>query len=46
MTTSDLNTDVANRFSALQSLEIPTVEDTWIKIWDSIKRESKGFRNT
>jgi hypothetical protein len=28
--------DVANRFSALAGLEIPSVDDTWVKIRDSI----------
>ena len=29
--------DVANRFSALEGLEISSVDDTWVKIRDSIK---------
>ena len=29
--------NVANRFSVLEALEIPSVDDTWVKIRDSIK---------
>ena len=38
--------DVANRFSALEGLEISSVDDTWIKIRDNIKasaKEKEGF---
>ena len=33
--------DVANRFSALEGLEISSVDDTWVKIRDSIKDSAK-----
>ena len=33
--------DVANRFSALEGLEISSVDDTWTKIRDSIKAFAK-----
>ena len=33
--------DVANRFSALEGLEISSVDDTWVKIGDSIKASAK-----
>ena len=33
--------DVANRFSALEDLEISSVDDTWVKIRDSIKASAK-----
>ena len=33
--------DVANRFSALEGLEISSVDDTWVKIRDSIKASAK-----
>ena len=33
--------DVANRFSALEGLEIPSVDDNWVKIRDSIKASAK-----
>ena len=41
--------DVANRFSALEGLEISSVDDTWVKIRDSIKasaREKVGVLET
>ena len=33
--------DVANRFSALEGLEISSVDDTWVKLRDSIKASAK-----
>jgi hypothetical protein len=33
--------DVANRFSALEGLEIYSVNDSWVKIRDSIKDSAK-----
>ena len=33
--------DVAIRFSALEGLEISSVEDTWVTIRDSIKASAK-----
>ena len=33
--------DVANRFSALEGLEISSVDDTWVKIRYSIKASAK-----
>jgi len=33
--------DVANRFSALEDLEISSVDDTCVKIRDSIKASAK-----
>ena len=30
-----------NRFSALESLEIPGVDDTWVKIRDGIETSAK-----
>jgi hypothetical protein len=33
--------DVANRFSALEGFEISSVDDTWVKIRDSIKATAK-----
>ena len=41
--------DVANSYSASEVLEICRVDDTCVKIRDSIsfcRRESRGFRNT
>ena len=32
---------VANRFSALEGLEVSNVDDTWVKIMDSIKAKEK-----
>ena len=41
--------DVANEFSALEVLEISSVDNTWVKIRDSIKasaeEKNRGFRN-
>ena len=36
-TRKDYQIDVANRFSALEGLEISSVDDTWVKIRDSIE---------
>jgi len=33
--------DVANRFSALEGVEIFSLDDTWVKIRDSIKASAK-----
>ena len=33
--------DVANRFSVLEGLEISSVDDTWVKIRDSIKSSAE-----
>ena len=33
--------DVANRFSALDGIEISSVDNTWVKIRDSIKASAK-----
>jgi hypothetical protein len=32
---------IANRFSALEGLEISSVDDAWVKIRDSIKASAK-----
>ena len=40
-TRKEYQIDVANRFSALVVLEIPCVDDTWVKIRDSIKASAK-----
>ena len=40
-TIEEYQTDVANRFSALEGLEISSVEDTWVKIRDSVKASAK-----
>ena len=40
-TREEYQTDVANRFSALEGLEIPSEDDTWVKIRDSIKASAK-----
>jgi hypothetical protein len=46
-TRKEYQIDIANRFSALDALEISNVDDIWIKIRDSIyKRESQDSRNT
>ena len=40
-TRTEYQIDVANRFSALEGLEISSVDDTWVKIRDSIKASAK-----
>ena len=40
-TRKEYQIDVANRFSALEGLEIASVDDTWVKIRDSIKASAK-----
>ena len=40
-TRKEYQIDVANRFSALEGLEISSVDDTWVKIRDSIKASAK-----
>ena len=40
-TRTEYQIDVANRFSALEGLEISSVFDTWVNIWDSIKASAK-----
>ena len=40
-TRKEYQIDVANRFSALEGLEISSVDDTWVKIRDSIKALQK-----
>ena len=40
-TRKEYQIDVANRFSALEGLEISRVEDTWVKIRESIKASAK-----
>jgi hypothetical protein len=40
-TRKEYQIDVANRFSALESLDISSVDDTWVKIRDSIKASAK-----
>jgi len=40
-TRKEYQIDVANRFSALEGLEISSVEDIWVKIRDSIKASPK-----
>ena len=48
-TRKEYQIDAANRFSALEGLEISCIDDTWVKIRDSIKDSAKGkvgvFRN-
>ena len=41
-TRKEYDIDVANRFSALEDLEISSVYDTCVKIRDSIKASAKG----
>ena len=36
-TRKEYQIDVANRFLALEGLQISSVDDTWVKIRDSIK---------
>ena len=36
-TRNEYQTDIANRFSALEDLEISSENDTWVKIKESIK---------
>ena len=36
-TRKEYHIDVANRFTALEGLEISSVDDTWVTIRDSIK---------
>ena len=40
-TRKEYQIDVANRFTALEGLEISSVDDTWVKIRDSIKASAK-----
>ena len=40
-TRKEYQIDVANRFSALDGLEISSVDDTWVKIRGSIKASAK-----
>ena len=40
-TRKEYQIDVANRFSALEGLEISSVDDTWVRIRDSIKASAK-----
>ena len=40
-TRKEYQIDVANRFSALAGLELSSVDDTWVKIIDSIKASTK-----
>ena len=40
-TRKEYQIDVAHRFSALEGLEISSVDDTWVKIRDSIKASAK-----
>ena len=40
-TRKEYQIDVANRFSALESLEISSVGDTWVKTRDIIKASAK-----
>jgi hypothetical protein len=40
-TRKEYQIDVTNRFSALEGLEISSVEDTWVKIRESIKASTK-----
>ena len=40
-TRKEYQIDVANRFLALEVLEISSVDDNWVKIRDSIKASAK-----
>ena len=40
-TRKECQIDVTNRFSALEGLELSSVDDTWVKIRDSIKASAK-----
>jgi hypothetical protein len=40
-TRKEYQVDVANRFSVLEGLEISSVDDTWVKIRDSIKSSAE-----
>ena len=40
-TRKEYQIDVANRFSVLEGLEISSVDDTWVKIKDSIKSSAE-----
>ena len=40
-TRKEYQIDVANRFSVLEALQISSVDDTWVKIGDSIKASAK-----
>ena len=46
VTTKEYQIAIDNRFSAFEGLQISSVDDTWVKIRDSIKASTKrGFRN-
>ena len=40
-TRNEFQIDVADRFSALDVLEVSSVDDTWVKIRDSIKASAE-----
>ena len=40
-TRKEYQIDVANRFCALETLEISSVDDTWVKIRDGIKASAE-----
>ena len=41
-TRKEYQIDVTNRFLALEAIEISSVDNTWVRIRDSIKASAKG----